>query len=59
VIDARVIGANDASMSSCSKPAVLLVTVDPGLWLELGPGGYLSGFPEMQTRKMVCYDILI
>ena len=40
--DARVVGANDALMSSCSKPAVSVALVGPGFWLEWGRARGLS-----------------
>ena len=40
--DARVVGANDARISSCSKPAVPVALVGPGLCLEWGLARELS-----------------
>ena len=40
--EARVVGANDALMSCCSKPAIPVALVGPGLWLEWGRARGLS-----------------
>ena len=46
--DARVVDASGALMSSFSKPAVLLVRVDPGLcWSWVQPGG----IPVWRSQK--------
>ena len=59
--DAHVVGANDALISSCSKPAVPVALVGPGLWLEWGRARGLSVWLSRTANEkdQVCYDILI